>query len=147
MEARPVVQVACALIEDETGRLLMARRPAGKHLSGFWEFPGGKLEVGETARDALHREIAEELGCVIEVGEALAPVTHAYENVTVRLIPFLARLAPGSAEPMAREHEALRWVSAGEIAEIALPEADAPIVAEWTARRAAAGRLGPGCVS
>ena len=139
MEARPVVQVVCALIEDETGRLLVARRPAGKHLSGFWEFPGGKLEAGETARDALHREIAEELGCVIEVGGELGPVTHAYEKVTVRLMPFLARLAPGSPGPVAREHEALRWVSAEEIAEIALPEADAPIVAEWIARRTAAG--------
>jgi 8-oxo-dGTP diphosphatase len=78
------------------------------------------------------------------VGEALGAVTHAYEKVTVRLIPFLARLAPGSAEPVAREHEALRWVTGDQIAEIALPEADAPIVAEWTARRAAAGRPGRG---
>ena len=144
MEARPVVQVVCALIEDEAGRLLVARRPAGKHLSGFWEFPGGKLEAGETATDALHREIGEELGCTVEVGEALSPVTHAYEKVTVRLIPFLARLAPGSATPVAREHEALRWVTPREMAEIALPEADAPIVAEWMARGVAASRRGPG---
>ena len=143
MEARPVVQVACALIEDQTGRLLVARRPAGKHLSGLWEFPGGKLEAGESAREALHREIAEELGCVIDVGEALEPVTHAYDKVTVRLMPFLARLAPGSPVPAAREHEALKWVEAGEISELALPEADAPIVAEWIARRSAREPAGP----
>lgn len=132
-----MIQVVCALIEDEAGRLLVAQRPPGKHLAGLWEFPGGKVEPGETPQAALVREIAEELGCVATPGAALGPVTHAYEKVTVRLIPFLARLAEPGARPEAREHVALRWVSRAEIGELPMPEADAPIVAEWVER----GRL------
>lgn len=115
---------------------MLARRPAGKHLAGFWEFPGGKIEPGETEKEALCRELREELGCLAEPGEALLPVTHAYENVTVRLSPFLARLVPGSPAPMAREHDALAWVSREEICAYRMPEADVPIVAEWVARGA-----------
>ncbi len=135
MEAIPVVQVVCALIEDAGGRLLLAQRPVGKHLAGLWEFPGGKIEPGETAQAALVREIEEELGCVAVPGAALTPVTHAYEKVTVRLIPFLARLADPAARPQAREHAALRWVTREEIAALPMPAADAPIVAEWAALR------------
>ena len=131
-----MVHVVCALLEDDSGRLLVARRPSGKHLGGRWEFPGGKLEPGESAQVALHRELAEELGCTIEIGAALTPVTHAYATVTVRLIPYVARLAADSPAPEAREHEALRWVTHAELAELSLPEADAPIVAEWAALRA-----------
>lgn len=134
MDAISVLRVACALIEDGRGRLLLAQRPAGKHLAGLWEFPGGKLEPGETPQAALAREIWEELGCAAEVGEALAPVTHAYETVTVCLMPFLARLADPKAEPEAREHSALRWVTRDEIGRMPMPAADAPIVAEWVAR-------------
>ncbi len=137
MEAIPVIQVVCALIEDAEGRLLLAQRPAGKHLAGLWEFPGGKIEPGETAEAALVREIQEELGCVANPGIGLSPVTHAYEKVTVRLIPFLARLADPAARPQAREHAALRWVTHGEIAALPMPAADAPIVAEWAALRGA----------
>ena len=137
MEARPVVQVVCALIEDAEGRLLLAQRPAHKHLGGFWEFPGGKIEPGETTHEALHREIHEELGCRLVLGDSLSPVTHAYPSVTVRLLPYLARLAPDSPPPEPREHAALRWVAAQELSTLALPEADAPILAEWRTRRAA----------
>jgi len=132
MESRPVVEVVCALIENETGRLLVALRPAHKHLGGLWEFPGGKVEAGEEAAAALVREIREELGCEVVPGARLGSVTHAYATVTVRLLPFLARLAPG-AEPVAREHEALRWVSRAEIGGLEMPAADGPIVAEWVA--------------
>lgn len=134
MEAIPVVQVVCALIEDEAGRLLVAQRPPGKHLAGLWEFPGGKVEPGETPEAALVREITEELGCVARPGEPLRPVTHAYEKLTVRLIPFLARLADPAARPEAREHAALCWVTREEIGALPMPAADAPIVAEWVAR-------------
>lgn len=137
MEAMPVVQVVCALIEDAEGRLLLAQRPAGKHLAGLWEFPGGKIEPGETPEAALVREIEEELGCAATPSAALAPVTHAYEKVTVRLIPFLARLTEPAARPEAREHAALRWVTHDQILELPMPAADAPIVAEWMALRSA----------
>ena len=144
MDARPVVRVVCALLEDSRGRLLLARRPPGKHLAGLWEFPGGKIEAGESAEAALHRELFEELGCRVEIGTMLTPVTHAYERITVTLLPLLARLAEGSSEPYPREHDALRWVDAEELSRLALPEADAPIVAEWKERRAAGGATATG---
>ena len=122
------------MIENAEGRLLVAQRPEGKHLAGMWEFPGGKVEPGETPQAALIREIAEELGCVAEAGAALTPVTHAYEQVTVRLVPFLARFTAPDARPEAKEHSALRWVTREEIATLPMPAADAPIVAEWVAR-------------
>ena len=68
MDAIPALRVVCALIEDEAGRLLLAQRPPGKHLAGLWEFPGGKIETGESPQEALIREIAEELGCVATPG-------------------------------------------------------------------------------
>lgn len=135
MEARTVVEVVCALLEDNRGRLLVARRPLGKHLAGLWEFPGGKIEPGETPQAALRRELREELGCEAEPGAALAPVTHTYPAVTVKLMPYLARLVPGGPPPVAREHDALAWVGPDEIGAFAMPEADAPIVAEWRALR------------
>lgn len=131
-----MIQVVCALIEDAGGRLLVAQRPPGKHLAGLWEFPGGKIESGESPQAALVREIAEELGCVAVPGEALGTVTHAYEKVTVRLMPFLARFAEADARPEAREHSELRWVTRAEIGALAMPAADGPIVAEWVARGA-----------
>jgi 8-oxo-dGTP diphosphatase len=134
MEATKAVQVVCALIEDDAGRLLVAQRPPGKHLAGLWEFPGGKIEPGETPEEALVREVTEELGCSARPGAALTPVVHVYEKFTVRLIPFLTRLDEASARPEAREHAALRWVTRAEIGVLPMPAADAPIVAEWVAR-------------
>lgn len=126
------IAVVCALIERD-GHVLMAQRPAHKHLGGKWEFPGGKVEPGETAEAALHRELDEELGCSVEILRALLPHTHAYATVTVRLMPFVTRLLPASGELQAREHAALRWVPARELAGLDLPEADRPIIAEYLA--------------
>jgi 8-oxo-dGTP diphosphatase len=123
------------LIEDAEGRVLVAQRPAHKHLGGLWEFPGGKVEPGETPAVALRREIGEELGCEIDLGAELAAVRHEYDEVTIELRPFVARLVAGAAAPESREHEALRWVTAAELAELPMPEADGPILVEWTALR------------
>jgi 8-oxo-dGTP diphosphatase len=128
---RPLL-VACALIERDGG-VLMARRPAHKHLGGKWEFPGGKIESGETAEAALHRELLEELGCTVEILRPLNPRTHTYATVTVRLIPFVVRLADGSEPPQAREHDGLRWVPADELGRLDVPEADLPIIADYLA--------------
>ncbi len=135
MDARPVIEVVCALLTDTSGRLLVARRPAGKHLAGLWEFPGGKVEPGETPEQALRRELTEELGCVVRIGEALTPVRHDYATVSVRLIPWMATLAEDSPAPVAREHDALRWVEGAELATLPMPAADEPIVTEWLTRR------------
>ncbi len=122
--------VVCALIERD-GDVLMARRPAHKHLGGKWEFPGGKIESGETAEAALHRELLEELGCTVEILRPLAPHTHAYAAVTVQLIPFVVCLAADSEPPRAREHDGLRWVPAEELGRLDVPEADFPIIAGY----------------
>lgn len=122
--------VVCALIERDDC-VLMAQRPAHKHLGGKWEFPGGKVEPGETPEAALHRELQEELGCTVEILRALAPHTHAYATVTVQLIPFVVRLLPASGAPQTHEHAALRWVPVGELASLDLPEADLPIIAGY----------------
>ncbi len=124
------LRVVCALIERD-GHVLMAQRPAHKHLGGKWEFPGGKIEPGETPEAALHRELHEELGVTIELLRPLAPHTHAYATVTVQLIPFVVRLLPGSPAPHTHEHAALRWVTAAELTSLDLPEADLPIIADY----------------
>jgi 8-oxo-dGTP diphosphatase len=135
MKTSRTVAVVCALIEDAAGRVLVAQRPAHKHLGGLWEFPGGKIEPGERAESALKREIAEELGCEIEVGAALSAVRHEYAEVTIELHPFVARLVAEGEPPESREHQALRWVTAEELAKLPMPAADAPILAEWAALR------------
>ena len=124
------IAVVCALIERD-GQVLMAQRPAHKHLGGKWEFPGGKVEPGETPEAALHRELDEELGCQVEIVRPLTPHTHAYASVTVCLIPFVTRLLSTSGELENREHAALRWVPAAELAALDLPAADRPIIAEY----------------
>lgn len=124
--------VVCALIERD-GQVLMAQRPAHKHLGGKWEFPGGKIEPGESPEAALHRELDEELGCSVAIMRRLQPHTHAYATVTVCLMPFVARLLPTSGDIQAHEHAALRWVPACELAGLDLPEADRPIITEYLA--------------
>jgi 8-oxo-dGTP diphosphatase len=127
---RPPLRVVCALIERD-GRVLMAQRPAHKHLGGKWEFPGGKIDPGETPEAALHRELREELGVSIVILRPLAPHTHAYSTVTIELIPFVVRLTADSPAPQPHEHPALRWVPAVELLTLDLPEADLPIIADY----------------
>jgi 8-oxo-dGTP diphosphatase len=119
--------VVCAIIRREN-TFLLARRPEGKRLGGFWEFPGGKIEPGESAEAALHRELAEELGCTVVITHTLSPVEHVYEWGGIRLMPFVCELAADSAEPVAHEHSALTWVPLNEIAGYELAPADLPVL-------------------
>jgi 8-oxo-dGTP diphosphatase len=121
--------VVCAVIEHGDGRVLVAQRPAHKHLALKWEFPGGKIEAGESSVVALARELREELGIEIEILRALPVFNHDYGDIAIAMQPFVCRLAPGSAAPHAHEHVALRWVSATEIATLDLAAADLPVVA------------------
>jgi 8-oxo-dGTP diphosphatase len=123
------IPVVCAVIERE-GRVLVAQRPAHKHLPLKWEFPGGKVEPGETAEAAIIREIREELGCDLLIARALPRFTHAYA-VVIEMIPFVCHLAPGSCEPRALEHVALQWIRPEELPAIDLAAADLPVVASY----------------
>ncbi|MFI5336862.1 MAG: (deoxy)nucleoside triphosphate pyrophosphohydrolase [Opitutales bacterium] len=123
------IPVVCAVIERD-GTVLVAQRPAHKHLARQWEFPGGKVEAGEAPAAAIVREIREELGVEFVVGRALPSFTHAYAEV-IEMIPFVGRLGPGSPEPRALEHLAIRWVPPAELTALDLAPADHPVVADY----------------
>ena len=123
------IPVVAAVIEDARGRVLVAQRPAHKHLALKWEFPGGKVEPAESPEAALARELREELGIEIEILRPFPRLTHDYDDVRIGMIPFLCRLAPGSAAPHPHEHIGLRWVSHRELATLDLAAADLPVVA------------------
>src|ERR1700722_16346495 len=120
--------VACALL-DADKRVLIAQRPAGKTLAGLWEFPGGKVEAGETPEACLIRELDEELG--ISVTHAcLAPfvfASHAYDHFHLLMPLYLCRRWEGVVT--AREHAALAWVRPEKMDAYPMPPADAPLVA------------------
>ena len=125
---KPLVLVAaCALIDSDT-RILLARRPEGKAMAGLWEFPGGKLQPGETPEAALIRELHEELG--IDVAQnclaAFAFASHAYPRFHLLMPLFLCRRWRGTPQP--REGQALAWVAPDRLAEYPMPEADRPLV-------------------
>ncbi len=125
------IPVVCAVIEDDAGRVLIAQRPAHKHLALKWEFPGGKVEPSESPEAAIVREIVEELGCTIVIQRALPRFTHDYGRAVIAMIPFVCRLAPASAAPHAHEHVALRWVLPAELTTFDLAAADLPVVASY----------------
>ena len=118
---------ACALV-DLDGRVLLARRPEGKQMAGLWEFPGGKLQDGETPEAAVIRELKEELG--INVAQsclaAFAFASHSYDNFHLLMPLFVCRRWRGT--PQAQEGQTLAWVHANKLGDYAMPEADRPLV-------------------
>ncbi len=123
-----MIDVVCGVIENSAGEFLACLRPAGKHLGGLWEFPGGKVDPGESPEAALARELQEELGVKAEVGAPLNPVIWAYPGRTIRLLPFRCRIVDGV--PQALEHERLLWCLPGKFSKLAWAEADLPILEE-----------------
>ena len=118
------VTVVCALIE-RAGRLLVAKRGTGKARAGRWEFPGGKLHDGESAEQALVREVREELDCAVRPLRRLPRVEHRYPDIAVTLLPFVCAIEDGA--PRACEHAELRWVDASDVRSLDWSEADLPI--------------------
>ncbi len=121
-----VVDVAAGLV-FRNGRLLITQRPAGSHLAGMWEFPGGKLQPGEAWEAALRRELEEELGFVASVGPLYQELTHAYPEKTVRLRFHLCQIASGEPSPI--ECADLSWVDRTQLGDFLFPPADAQLLA------------------
>ena len=123
--------VACALI-DADGRVLLAQRPEGKSMAGLWEFPGGKIEPGETPEQSLIRELAEELG--ITVKEAcLAPLTfasHSYADFHLLMPLYVCRRWDGTVQP--QEGQQLAWVRPNQLRDYPMPPADVPLISHLT---------------
>jgi 8-oxo-dGTP diphosphatase len=125
---QPLVLVVAVALVDPDGRVLLAQRPEGKSMAGLWEFPGGKVETGETPEQALIRELSEELA--IAVKEAcLAPLTfasHTYAAFHLLMPLYVCRRWDGT--PTARHHAALKWVRPRDMRDMAMPEADLPLI-------------------
>ncbi len=123
-----VVLVAAVALIDADGRVLLAQRPEGKAMAGLWEFPGGKVEPGETPENGLIRELNEELG--IETWKScLAPLTfasHSYDDFHLLMPLFVCRKWSGIVQP--RENQSLKWVHSKDIYKFPMPAADVPLI-------------------
>jgi 8-oxo-dGTP diphosphatase len=116
--------VGAVIIQD--GLVLCAQRGEGGSLAGLWEFPGGKIESGESPAAALKREIAEELDCNIEVGDLITTTAHVYDFGTVNLTTFYCSLLSGT--PTTSEHAAIRWLRPADLTTIEWAPADIPAI-------------------
>lgn len=124
----PILTVVAAALVDPDGRVLVADRPAGKHLAGQWEFPGGKIEAGETPETALVRELAEELG-IDTATSCLAPAgfaSHAYADFHLVLLLFICRKWSGIAR--GRDGQRLQWLRPNDLFALDMPPADRPLL-------------------
>ena len=132
-DARPdrAVHVVAAVLRDARGRILLARRTAGRDLAGAWEFPGGKVEAGETALQALDRELDEELGIRVLSAEPLISVPQAYPGKRIVLDVHTVHAFDGT--PRGRERQALAWAPLEKLSSYPMPPADRPVVAALTA--------------
>lgn len=130
MSVRKRIEVVGAVIVRD-GMILAARRGPQSRLPGLWEFPGGKVEPGETPREALEREIYEELECTVGIGAELTTTTHAYDFGEVSLTTFWCELRSGT--PRLTEHSEVRWMRPAELDSIEWAPADIPAVREIVA--------------
>jgi mutator protein MutT len=123
---RKFIEVSAALV-FRSDKLLITQRHVGSHLGGLWEFPGGKREPGESFEQCLVREIREELGVTISVGELFEEIAHEYPEKSVHLKFFICKLLAGEPQPL--DCAAVRWVNAAELAGFEFPAADAQLLA------------------
>lgn len=128
MADRSIILVAACALVDTDGRVLIARRPEGKSMAGLWEFPGGKVEPGETPEDTVIRELREELGVTTQI-DCLAPLTfasHGYEDFHLLMPLYVCRRYQGI--PQSREGQALKWVRPRALRDYPMPAADIPLI-------------------
>jgi 8-oxo-dGTP diphosphatase len=127
--AGPLLLVVAVALVDADGRILVGQRPAGKAMAGLWEFPGGKLNAGETPEAAVVRELKEELA--VDIAEScLAPLTfasHAYQDFHLLMPLYVCRVWRGTPQPL--DHQQLKWVRPRDMAALPMPPADRPLVA------------------
>ena len=128
-----VIEVSAALI-FRSGKLLITQRPAEAHLGGLWEFPGGKREADESFEQCLVRELREELGIEVSVGDVVEDLTHAYVEKTVRLRFFHCLIKSGAPQPIGCA--AIKWICRDELAEHDFPAADARLIQKLQSTRA-----------
>ena len=121
-----VIEVTAALIRDDAGRYLITQRRKGSHLEGLWEFPGGKLEAGETPEIGLRRELEEELTATFEVGPLVETIHWEYPDRTIVLRFYTCRHVAGPIEP--REGQAMAWAAPDQLREYAFPPADGALI-------------------
>lgn len=129
LEEKKIVLVAACALADADGRVLLAERPEGKAMAGLWEFPGGKVEAGETPELSLIRELKEELGIDVSAS-CLAPLTfasHTYEAFHLLMPLYICRKWDGIAQPL--EGQRLKWVAPARMDDYPMPPADVPLVA------------------
>lgn len=125
----PVLHVSAVALVDVDGRVLLAQRPAGKSMAGLWEFPGGKVQDGETPEAALVRELDEELGIDI-TASCLAPLSfasHSYDEFHLLMPVFVCRIWKGTPAP--QEGQVLKWVRPLDMRDYPMPPADEPLIA------------------
>ena len=127
-----IIEVAAGLV-FRNRQLLITQRPAGGHLAGFWEFPGGKREIGESFEECLRRELREELGIEVTVGDLFESVTHSYPDKTVHLQFYLCQWT--QKELKALGCSAFGWVDRSELNNYEFPAADAKLLERLTSQR------------
>ena len=126
MQDQPIIDVVGAVVRDGD-RVLMAQRPEGKAQTGLWEFPGGKVEPGETPEQALARECREELLLEIDAPRVITSVIHRYPGMTIRLMLVECRARPGSV-PVPQEGQVVGWYRASDLESLPLCPADRELV-------------------
>jgi 8-oxo-dGTP diphosphatase len=127
LSAKPRLRVVAAALFDAQGRVLIAERPAGKHMAGWWEFPGGKVAAHESDGEALVRELREELGVDSRAESPLMTLTHDYPDRVVELVLWRATVTSGI--PQGIDGQQLKWVDTYALGEERLLEADRPFIA------------------
>ncbi len=127
--ALPIIPIVCVALVDAAGKVLLQQRPPGKAMAGLWEFPGGKIESGETPETALCRELHEELGITVaeDSVEPFGFASHRYDTFHILLLLYVCHVWQGT--PQAREGQVLGWSVPGDMTNYPMPAADEPLVA------------------